>query len=465
MQNKFDLVVIGGGPAGYVAAIRASQNGLSVCLVEKEHMGGICLNWGCIPTKALLKCADVYNTAKKASEFGVHLKIDSIDISEMVKHSRETSQKLTGGIGMLMKKHKITVKNGTAKLTSKNTVKINDSEVVEALNIIIATGASARKIDQWGVDEEIVCTYKGAMIPKTLPKNLVVIGGGVIGMEFASFYNSIGASVTVLELGKDILQTEDREIVKLARKEFEKKGIKILTDVKDIKVSNSKTTADISYEHGGKLFNEKFDKAICSIGVVPNIKNIGIEEIGIELEKNYIKTNEWMQTNIENIFAIGDVTKGPWLAHKASHEGIVATDFIAKKLGKNTHPHKINYLNIPACIYSNPQISSIGLTEERCKELGYNVKVGRFSYIGNGKALAMKDSTTFIKVIFDSRTGEILGTHMIGVDVTEMIHSISVAKQAELTEEDIMNTIFPHPTVSEMIHESVLDAYGVAIHK
>jgi dihydrolipoamide dehydrogenase len=303
------------------------------------------------------------------------------------------------------------------------------------------------------------------MIPKTLPKKLFIIGGGVIGMEFASFYNAIGSDVTVLEVGADILQTEDREIVKIVRKEFEKKGIKILTAVKDVVVKNNKKSATITYNYENKIVSHECDKIISSIGVVPNVSNLGLEDLKVELEKNYIKTNEWMQTSIDSIFAIGDVTKGPWLAHKGSHEGILVADFIAKKLGKNTNPHKINYNNIPACIYSNPQISSIGMTEEQCKNANLDVKIGRFNYIGNGKALAMKDSTTLIKTIFNAKTGEILGTHMIGLDVTEMIHSFSIAKQAELVEEDIMNTIFPHPTLSEMIHESVLDAYGIAIHK
>lgn len=463
-MKKFDVTIIGGGPGGYVSAIRAAQNGLNVCLVEKEHLGGICLNWGCIPTKALLKCANVYDTIKKSESFGISAENPQPHIEKMVQHSRETSKKLTGGIEMLMKKNKITVINGVGKIIAKNIVQI-EQEKIESKYIVIATGASARKLDGYDIDEDLICTYKGAMIPKSIPENLVIIGGGVIGMEFASFYNSIGSNVTVLELANSILSTEDEQIVAIAKKTFEKNGIKIKTGVSEIKAKREQNGVHLSYIYNNQKEIIQSNKLILSVGVVPNIFNIGIEELKIQLEKNYIKTNEYLQTNIENIFAIGDVTKGPWLAHKASHEGVLVSDFIAykeKKISKK--PHAIVYSNIPSCVYSNPQIASIGMREKDCKDKNIKYKIGTFEAFGNGKAISMHDSTTFVKVIF-SDNGELLGAHMVGHEVTEMIQGYGIAKQAELTEEDLMNTIFAHPTISEMMHEAVLDAYKKALHK
>lgn len=465
-----DVCIIGSGPGGYVSAIKASQNGLSVVCVEKENIGGVCLNWGCIPTKALLHCAESCVVQKKSSTYGVDLIVKNIDIKKMVNYSRDVVAKLSKGVEMLFKKNKIKFINGMGIFKDRNTIEVQTGsgiiETIKTKYFIIATGASPRTLD-YEIDNELICTYRGAMTPSIIPDEIVIIGGGVIGMEFASFYNAIGSKVHVLEICPDILITEDVEIRKKATTCFIKNGIDINTAVKNIKHTKSKKKVIVECEIDGKKKTFTADKLILSIGVVPNLTNFGLEKTGVEFEK-YIKTNNVCKTNIDNIYAIGDCTSGPWLAHKASKEGIIAANDIAVKMGKINNKDAcvvINKLNIPGCIYSFPQIASIGLTEEKAKELGLEYKVGTFSGIGNGKSIATDETDNFIKVLFDKNTHELLGAHMIGANMTELIHAIAVAKSAELLPEDIDLTIFAHPTVSEMIPEAILDAFGKAIHK
>ncbi|MBQ7536816.1 MAG: dihydrolipoyl dehydrogenase [Rickettsiales bacterium] len=470
MANEFDVCVLGSGPGGYVAAIKAAQNGLKVACVEKDNVGGVCLNWGCIPTKALLHCAEFANALKECGNFGIAANPGDIDITKMVKHSRDVVAKLTGGVGMLFKKNKVALFKGFGTFNDKNTLEVKSEEgkveVIKAKYFIIATGASARKFDGYDFDEKSICTYHGAMVPDERPKTVVIVGGGVIGIEFASFYNAIGSKVVVLEGAPDILMTEDADIRKQAKKAYEKRGIEIHTGVKVLSGKKSGKQVEVAYEDGGKQEKIKADKLIMAVGVVPNITGFGLENTGAALDKNVIKTDAFCRTSVKNIFAIGDCTYGPWLAHKASREGIIAADTIANELGKiKTKPVVLNKTNIPGCIYSFPQIASIGLTEDKCKERGLKYKVGTFAAVGNGKSLAANEMENFVKVIFDEKTHELLGAHMIGCNVTEMIHAFSVGKAAELLPEDFDNAIFAHPTVSEMISEAILDAFGKAIHK
>ena len=466
-----DVCVLGSGPGGYVSAIKASQNGLSVACVEKENVGGICLNWGCIPTKALLHCAESCNIVKESKACGVDLEIKQIDISKMVEYSRDVVKKLSGGVEMLFKKNKVQLVRGVGNFTDKNTleVKTNDgkTETIKAKYFVIATGASPRTLD-YEIDNDLICTYRGAMTPKSTPKEVVIIGGGVIGIEFASFYNAIGSKVHVLEVAPDILMTEDGEIRKKAKSCFIKNGIDIHTGVQNLTHKKQGNAVVVEFEENGKKASFTADKLILSVGVVPNITGFGLENTGVEIDKNCIKTNDVCKTNVDNIYAIGDCTYGPWLAHKASREGIIAVDDIAKRMGKIKNysvPVPMNKSNIPGCIYSFPQIASIGFTEEKLKEKGIKYKVGTFNGIGNGKSIATSELDNFVKVLFDEKTHELLGVHMIGANMTEMIHALAVAKSAELLPEDIDATIFAHPTVSEMIPEAVLDAFGKAIHK
>ena len=479
MSNMFDVCVLGAGPGGYVCAIHCAQNGLSTACVEKDNVGGVCLNWGCIPTKALLHCAEFCNALKECNEFGVEAKAGYVDITKMVSHSRNVVKKLTGGVGMLFKKNKVQLFNGFGTFKDKNTLEVKyedgKTEEIKAKYFVIATGASARKLDGYDIDEKLICTYRGAMIPDTMPKEVVVVGGGVIGVEFASFYNAIGAKVHILQSGNDILMTEDEDIRKQANKAFEKRGLDIQKNVKVIsgkKVKNGKNEqVEVLFEKDGKQEKIVCDKLILAVGVIPNVNGFGLEKTGVALDKNCIKTDDFCKTNINNIYAIGDITYGPWLAHKASREGIVVADKIAEiekkknKEGKAIKAIKMNKSNIPACIYSFPQIASIGMTEQQCKEKGLKYKVGTFNAVGNGKSLAANEMENFVKVIFDEKTKELLGAHMIGCNVTEMIHSFAVGKSAELLPEDFDNVIFAHPTVSEMIPEAILDAFGMAIHK
>ncbi len=468
--KKFDLCIIGAGPGGYVAAIRASQLGLKVGIIEANHLGGICLNWGCIPTKALLKSAEVNHLLHNLDSFGFSAEKVKFDFAKIIARSRDVSKRLSGGIAGLLKKNKVEIIDGFAKFLDSKKVSVSKdgAEImqVEATYFIIATGARARLIPGMEPDGENIWTYREAMTPKALPKSLLVVGSGAIGSEFASFYKNMGAEVTLVEMAENILPVEDEEISKLARKSFEKQGIKIHTSaaLKALKIGKGEVIATV--EIAGKSEEIKTEKVIMAVGIVANIENIGLEKTKVKADKGRIETNGYLETADVNIFAIGDVAGAPWLAHKASHEGVIAAEKIASKMNKYDAKkiHPIKKENIPGCTYSMPQIASVGITEKKAKELGKKIKVGRFPYMANGKAIAAGESEGLIKVIFDEKTGELLGAHLIGAEVTEMIQGYVIAKQAELTEEDLMHTIFAHPTMSEMMHEAVLDAYGKVIH-
>lgn len=458
---KFDLAIIGAGPGGYVAAIRASQLGKKVAIIEKEHLGGVCLNWGCIPTKALLRSAEVMHLINTADNFGIKVEKATPDIQKIVERSRNVASQLSGGIKALLKKHKVTVLEGEAKIVNPKTIQINGkkTENIEAENIIIATGAKARTLKDIPVNDRI-WTAKQAMTPTFMPKSLLVIGSGAIGIEFASFYNTFGTNVTVVEMQNRILPNEDTEISTLAQKQFEKHGMKFhLNSTSALKVQ--KDCVEVTITSDGKTTeNLKVDAMIVAIGIEGNTANLGLETTKVKVEKSQIQVNQWCETNEKGIYAIGDVAGAPWLAHKASHEGILAVEHMFGV--KNAHP--LNKNNIPGCTYSHPQIASIGLTEEKAKAAGHTLKVGKFPYRGNGKAIALGDAEGLIKTIFDAKTGELLGAHMIGAEVTELIQGFAIGKTLETTEAELMQTIFPHPTLSEMMHEATLDAYGRAIH-
>ena len=470
MTKKFDLCIIGAGPGGYVSAIRASQLGLKVAIVEANHLGGICLNWGCIPTKALLRSSEINHLLHNLDQFGFSAENIKHDFAKIIERSRAVSKRLSSGVAGLMKKNKIEVFDGFAKFLDNKKITVSkdskEIEQIEALYFIVATGARARVIKGMEPDGENIWTYREAMTAKALPKSLIVVGSGAIGSEFASFYRNMGAEVTLVEMAENILPVEDEEISKLARKSFEKQGIKILTSasLKALKVGKGEVFATI--EIAGKVEEIKAEKVIMAVGIVANVENLGLEKTKIKIDKGSIETNGYMETAEAHIFAIGDVAGAPWLAHKASHEGIISAEKIASKMGKYDAKkvHPIKKENIPGCTYSMPQIASLGLTEKKAKELGKKVKIGRFPYLANGKAIAMGETEGLIKVLFDEKTGELLGAHLIGAEVTEMIQGFVIAKQAELTEEDLMHTIFAHPTMSEMMHEAVLDAYGKVIH-
>lgn len=464
MTEQFDVVIIGAGPGGYVAAIRASQLGMKTAIVEREHLGGICLNWGCIPTKALLRTAEIYNTMKHAEEFGLKAEKISFDLAKVIERSRKVAGQLSGGIKGLMKKNKVTVFEGHGKLNGAGKVKVEkDGKAVAdiaAKHIILATGARARQLPGLEPDGKLVWTYKEAMTPDIMPKTLLVVGSGAIGIEFASFYNAMGAEVTVVEVQDRILSAEDEEISKLAQKQFEKHGIKVMTGAMTKALKKGKNNVTATIEQGGKATDHTFDRVIMAVGIVPNIEKLGIEGTKIKTEKGFIVADQYCETGEKGVYAIGDLTSAPWLAHKASHEGVLCVEKIAGV--KGIHPMKKE--NIPGCTYSHPQIASVGLSEKAAKDKGYKVKVGRFSFIGNGKAIALGEPDGLIKTIFDEKTGELLGAHMIGAEVTEMIQGFVIGKTMEATEADFMHTIFPHPTISEAMHESVLDAYGRVIH-
>jgi len=459
-EQTFDVVVIGGGPGGYVAAIRASQLGLRTALVEREHLGGICLNWGCIPTKALLRSSEVYHLMHNAEAFGLKVDKISFDIKKIVERSRGVASQLSKGIGHLMKKNKVTVFMGSAKLLGKGKLSVDGKETLAAKHIIIATGARARVLPGLEPDGKLVWTYKEAMVPEAMPKSLLVVGSGAIGIEFASFYKTMGADVTVVEVLDRIMPVEDEEISKLAQKAFEKQGMKIITSatVKALKKNKNDVTATI--EQGGKASDVTFERVIMAVGIVGNSESLGLETTKVKVERNHIVTDGYGATAEPGVYAIGDVTGAPWLAHKASHEAIVCVEKIAGV--KGVHPMKKE--NIPGCTYAHPQVASVGLTEKAAKEKHKDIKVGRFPFMGNGKAIALGEPEGLVKTIFHAKTGELLGAHMIGAEVTEMIQGYVIAKQGELTEGELMHTIFPHPTLSEMMHESVLDAYGRVIH-
>jgi dihydrolipoamide dehydrogenase len=464
MTENFDIVIIGGGPGGYVAAIRAAQLKMKVALVEREHLGGICLNWGCIPTKALLRSSEIHHLLKHAGDYGFTVKDISFDISKIVARSRGVAGQLSGGIKGLLKKNKVTVFDGAAKLAGKGklTVSKDGKNVADiaAKHIVIATGARARTLPGLEADGKLVWTYKEAMVPDMMPKSLLVVGSGAIGIEFASFYRNMGAEVTVVEVMDRVLPVEDEEISTMARKAFEKQGMKIHTATTVKALKKGKDNVTVTLEAGGKTSEVTVDRVIMAVGIVANTENLGLESTKVKLDRAHIVTNGYMETDEPGVYAIGDVTGAPWLAHKASHEGIICVEHIAGL--KDVHPLKKE--NIPGCTYCMPQVASVGLTEKKAKEAGYEVKVGRFPFFGNGKAIALGEPEGLVKTVFDAKTGELLGAHMIGAEVTEMIQGYVVAKTMEGTELDLMHTIFPHPTLSEMMHESVLDAYGKVIH-
>ncbi|MDB6179926.1 dihydrolipoyl dehydrogenase [Paracoccus fistulariae] len=462
MAQNFDVVVIGAGPGGYVAAIRASQLGLKVACIERENLGGICLNWGCIPTKALLRSAEVFHLMERAKDFGLTADKIGYDLEKVVQRSRGVAKQLSGGIGHLFKKNKITPIMGEAKITApgKITVKTDKgTEEVTAKNIIIATGARARELPGLEPDGKRVWNYRHALVPPHMPKKLLVIGSGAIGIEFASFFNTLGADTTVVEVMDRVLPVEDAEISAFAKKQFTKQGMKIMEKaaVKSLDRKADKVIATI--EAGGKTEKVEFDTVISAVGIVGNVEGIGLEELGIKVDRTHVVTDEYCRTGVDGIFAIGDVAGAPWLAHKASHEGVMVAELIA---GEKPHPIKPN--SIAGCTYCNPQVASVGLTEAKAKEEGYEIKVGRFPFIGNGKAIALGEPEGMIKTIFDAKTGELLGAHMVGAEVTELIQGYIVGRTLETTEAELMETVFPHPTLSEMMHESVLDAYGRALH-
>ena len=461
--KAFDMIVIGAGPGGYVAAIRGAQLGLNVACVEREHLGGICLNWGCIPTKALLRSSEVFHLMHRAKEFG--LKADGIgyDLDAVVARSRGVAKQLSGGIGHLFKKNKITSIMGEAKLAGKGKVSVTTKDGVEELTakaIVVATGARARELPGLEADGDLVWTYKHALTPKRMPKNLLVIGSGAIGIEFASFYNTLGAKTTVVEVMDRILPVEDAEIAAFAKKSFTKQGMTILEKAAVKKLDRTPGKGVVAHiEQGGKTTTQEFDTVISAVGIVGNVEGLGLEEAGVKIDRTHVITDEFCRTGVEGLYAIGDIAGAPWLAHKASHEGVMVAELIA---GKHAHPIKPG--SIAGCTYCHPQIASVGLTEAKAKEAGLDIKVGRFPFIGNGKAIALGEPEGMIKTIFDAKTGELLGAHMVGAEVTELIQGYVVGRQLETTEEDLMNTVFPHPTLSEMMHESVLDAYGRALH-
>ncbi|MCC7429101.1 MAG: dihydrolipoyl dehydrogenase [Alphaproteobacteria bacterium] len=464
-ENAFDLVVVGGGPGGYVAAIRAAQLGLKTALVEREHLGGICLNWGCIPTKALLRNSEINHLLHNLDAFGFTAKEISFDLAKVVKRSRAVAAQLSGGVKHLLRKNKVAVFDGAGKLAGRNTVAVAGKDGKEAArlsapHIILATGARARSLPGLEPDGKLVWTYKEAMVPPAMPKSLLVIGSGAIGIEFASFYSNMGAAVTVVEVMDRVLPVEDEEISAFARKAFEKQGMKIITSatVKALKKGADNVTATV--EQGGKTQEITVDRVILAVGIVGNVEGIGLEGTKVRVEKTHVITDGYGRTDEPGVYAIGDLTGPPWLAHKASHEGVVCVEKIAGV--KGVHP--LDTGNIPGCTYCHPQVASVGLTEKAAKAKGHEVRVGRFPFIGNGKAIALGEPEGLVKTVFDARTGELLGAHMIGAEVTEMIQGYTLARTLEATEAELMHTVFPHPTISETMHEAVLAAYGRAIH-
>ena len=462
-EQSFDLVVLGSGPGGYVAAIRAAQLGMKAAVIERDQLGGICLNWGCIPTKALLRSAEIAHLLNHLGDYGFSAKEVSFDLKKVVDRSRKVAGQLSAGVKFLLKKNKVAVIEGQGRLAGPGKVVVDKAgtiTTVTAKHIILATGARARSLPGLEPDGKLIWTYKEAMLPDRMPKSLLVVGSGAIGIEFASFYRNLGAEVTVVEVLDRILPVEDAEISDFARKAFEKQGIKIITSatVKGLKKAADSVTATI--EAGGKSTDQTFDRVVLAIGIVGNVENLGLEGTKVKVEKTHVVIDKWCATGEPGVYAIGDLVGPPWLAHKASHEGVLCVERIAGL--KGIHPLDVS--RVPGCTYCMPQVASVGLTEAAAKAAGHEVKVGRFPYIGNGKAIAMGEPQGLVKTVFDAKTGELLGAHMIGAEVTELIQGYTIAKTLESTEAELMETIFPHPTLSETMHESVLDAYGRAIH-
>ena len=470
MTDNYDLIVLGSGPGGYVAAIRASQLGLKVAIVEREQLGGICLNWGCIPTKALLRSAEVFHQMKHAKDYGLAADNITADLDAVVKRSRGVAKQLNQGVTHLMKKNKITVHMGEGRLTAPGALTVKGEkgeETLTAKHIIIATGARARELPKVKSDGKRVWAYRHAMTPTELPAKLLVIGSGAIGIEFASFFNDMGSAVTVVEMLDRVVPVEDADVSAFLEKALKKQGMTIhtSTSVEITEVSDAAVKVLLKAKDGQPVEAE-FSHVIVAIGIVPNLEGIGLEDLGIERDqRQHIAADPYGRTNVAGVWAIGDCVDGPWLAHKASHEGVTAAEAIAQVLGnKDVDPHALDKANIPGCTYCHPQIASVGLTEAKAKDAGYTVKVGSFPFIGNGKAIALGEAEGFIKTVFDAKTGELLGAHMIGAEVTELIQGYVVGKTLETTEVELMNTVFAHPTLSEMMHESVLAAYGRALH-
>jgi dihydrolipoamide dehydrogenase len=461
-ETSFDVLIIGGGPGGYVAAIRSAQLGFKTAVVERAHLGGICLNWGCIPTKALLRSAEIYHYMQHAKDYGLSASNVSFDAAAVVARSRAVAKQLNGGVAFLMKKNKITVIDGEAKIAKPGTVTVTGkgAGTYQAKHIIIATGARPRVLPGIEPDKKLVWTYFEAMVPEKMPKSLLVIGSGAIGIEFASFYRTMGSEVTVVEVLPQILPAEDEEVAAFARKRFEKQGMKIMTGAKVTKLEKKSNSVVATIDDGkGKAQNIEFERVISAVGVVGNIESLGLEALGVKTDRGTIQTDGYGKTNVAGIYAIGDVAGPPMLAHKAEHEGVICVEAI-----KGLKPHPMEKNRIPGCTYCHPQIASVGLTEKRAKEEKRDIRVGRFPFIGNGKAIALGETEGFVKTIFDRKTGELLGAHMVGAEVTELIQGFVIAMNCETTEEELIHAVFPHPTLSEMMHESVMDAYGRVIH-
>ena len=461
--EPFDLIILGSGPGGYVAAIRASQLGMKVAIVERERLGGICLNWGCIPTKALLRTSEIYHYMQNASAYGLSATGVGFDLAKITERSRKVAAQLNGGVKGLMKKNKVSVVEGSGTLTSATELTVTTGDQTRTLtapNIIIATGARARDLPGLTADGQRIWTYRHAMVPPEMPTNLLVIGSGAIGVEFASFYSDMGAKVTVVEMLDRMLPVEDEDVSAFMYKALTKQGMRILTATKvsDVTPGASEVTATITGADG-KATTESFSHVIVAIGIVPNTENIGLEALGVATDRGHIVNDGFGRTNVPGVWAIGDVAGAPWLAHKASHEGIIAVETIG-----GLHVHPMDKAGIPGCTYSRPQVASVGMTEAKAKAAGHAVKIGKFPFIGNGKAIALGEAEGFVKTVFDAATGELLGAHMVGAEVTELIQGYVIARGLETTEQELMHTVFAHPTLSEMMHESVLDAYGRALH-
>ena len=463
-DQNFDLIVLGGGPGGYVAAIRAAQLGMKTALVEREHLGGICLNWGCIPTKALLRTAEINHLLHHLADFGFAADNPRFDLGKVVQRSRAVAKQLSQGVAHLLRKNKVTLFDGSGRLAGKQTLAVEkDGKPVATLNsphIVLATGARARQLPGIEADGKLIWTYKEAMVPAAMPKSLLVIGSGAIGIEFASFYRNMGAEVTVIEVLPRILPVEDEEISAFAHKAFEKQGMKILVGAQVKGAKKGKDNVTVTLEAGGNSQDITVDRVISAVGIVGNVEGIGLEGTGVQVERTHVVVDEFCRTGEPGVYAIGDLAGPPWLAHKASHEGVLCVEKIAGL--DDVHPMDVK--NIPGCTYCRPQVASVGLTEARARELGHEVKVGKFPFLGNGKAIAMGEPEGLVKTVFDAKTGELLGAHMVGAEVTEMIQGFAIARTLESTEAELIHSVFPHPTISETMHEAVLDAYKRAIH-